>query len=37
MEHRRLGRSGLEVPALSFGTATFGGKGEFFARGLLSG
>jgi len=31
MEYRRLGRSGLQVPALSFGTATFGGKGPFFS------
>ncbi|MCQ8278285.1 aldo/keto reductase [Acetobacteraceae bacterium KSS8] len=30
MEHRRLGRSGLRVPVLSFGTATFAGRGEFF-------
>lgn len=30
MEQRRLGRSGLMVPALSFGTGTFGGRGEFF-------
>jgi len=30
MEHRRLGHSGLRVPALSFGTATFGGSGDFF-------
>lgn len=30
MEHRRLGRSGLRVPALSFGTATFGGSNDFF-------
>ncbi|GAB0119522.1 aldo/keto reductase [Acidisoma sp. 7E03] len=30
MEQRRLGRSGLMVPVLSFGTGTFGGKGEFF-------
>jgi aryl-alcohol dehydrogenase-like predicted oxidoreductase len=30
MEHRRLGKSGLRVPALSFGTATFGGEGDFF-------
>ncbi len=30
MEFRQLGRSGLKVPALSFGTGTFGGVGEFF-------
>ncbi len=30
MEYRHLGRSGLKVPVLSFGTGTFGGKGEFF-------
>jgi aryl-alcohol dehydrogenase-like predicted oxidoreductase len=30
MEHRRLGKSGLRVPALSFGTATFGGTNDFF-------
>ncbi|BAV08654.1 Predicted oxidoreductase [Filimonas lacunae] len=30
MEYRQLGASGLEVPVLSFGTATFGGNGEFF-------
>ncbi|MGF6770605.1 aryl-alcohol dehydrogenase-like predicted oxidoreductase [Paraburkholderia sp. GAS199] len=30
MEYRFLGGSGLKVPALSFGTATFGGQGEFF-------
>jgi aryl-alcohol dehydrogenase-like predicted oxidoreductase len=30
MEHRFLGASGFKVPVLSFGTATFGGKGEFF-------
>ena len=30
MEHRRLGHSGLRVPALSFGSATFGGGNEFF-------
>ena len=29
MERRRLGKSGLTVPALSFGTMTFGGKGRF--------
>jgi aryl-alcohol dehydrogenase-like predicted oxidoreductase len=31
MEYRRLGASGFKVPALSFGTGTFGGKGELFA------
>jgi aryl-alcohol dehydrogenase-like predicted oxidoreductase len=31
MEFRQLGHSGLKVPVLSFGTGTFGGKGEFFA------
>jgi aryl-alcohol dehydrogenase-like predicted oxidoreductase len=30
MEYRRLGASGLTIPALSFGCGTFGGKGEFF-------
>jgi aryl-alcohol dehydrogenase-like predicted oxidoreductase len=30
VEYRRLGASGFMVPALSFGTGTFGGKGEFF-------
>lgn len=30
MEYRFLGRSGLRVPALSFGTGTFGGKGPLF-------
>lgn len=30
MDYRRLGASGLKVPALSFGTATFGGRGRFF-------
>jgi aryl-alcohol dehydrogenase-like predicted oxidoreductase len=30
MDFRRLGNSGLKVPVLSFGTGTFGGKGEFF-------
>jgi aryl-alcohol dehydrogenase-like predicted oxidoreductase len=32
MEHRKLGHSGLHVPVLSFGTATFGGGNEFFER-----
>jgi len=31
MEYRQLGGAGLMVPALSFGTATFGGDNEFFA------
>lgn len=30
MEYRQLGASGLKVPVFSFGTATFGGKGDFF-------
>lgn len=30
MDYRRLGASGLRVPALSFGTATFGGGNDFF-------
>src|SRR3954447_26677542 len=30
MEYRLLGGSGLRVPVLSFGTGTFGGKGELF-------
>jgi aryl-alcohol dehydrogenase-like predicted oxidoreductase len=30
MHYRRLGASGLRVPALSFGTATFGGGDDFF-------
>jgi len=30
MEFRQLGRSGLKVPVLSFGTGTFGGQGDFF-------
>ena len=31
MEHRYLGRSGLRVPVLSFGTGTFGGSGALFS------
>src|SRR3954453_10612929 len=30
MEYRRLGASGLTVPALSFGAGTFGGRGPLF-------
>ncbi|MFG2814806.1 aldo/keto reductase [Streptomyces sp. NPDC048410] len=30
MEYRRLGASGLLVPALSFGAGTFGGRGPLF-------
>ena len=30
MEYRQLGRSGLKVPALSYGTGTFGGTNAFF-------
>lgn len=30
MDYNRLGHSGLRVPALSFGTATFGGTNDFF-------
>jgi len=30
MEYRQLGASGLKVPVLSFGTATFGGGSDFF-------
>ncbi|MFP5304680.1 MAG: aldo/keto reductase [Gammaproteobacteria bacterium] len=31
MEYRKLGASGLKVPALSFGAATFGGQAPFFS------
>ena len=31
MEYRRLGASGLRIPALSFGTGTFGGRGPLFS------
>ena len=30
MEFRQLGRSGLRVPVLAFGTATFGGGNDFY-------
>jgi len=30
MDFRRLGNSGMMVPALTLGTGTFGGNGEFF-------
>src|SRR5215475_14129136 len=30
MEYRQLGKSGLKVPVLSYGTGTFGGGGDFF-------
>jgi aryl-alcohol dehydrogenase-like predicted oxidoreductase len=32
MEYRRLGASGLHVPALSFGAGTFGGRGDLFGN-----
>lgn len=32
MEYRQLGASGLYVPVLSFGTATFGGSNPFFEK-----
>jgi aryl-alcohol dehydrogenase-like predicted oxidoreductase len=32
MEYRQLGRSGLKVPVLSFGTGTFGGVGDIFSK-----
>lgn len=32
MEFRQLGKSGLRVPVLSFGTATFGGTTDFFKK-----
>jgi aryl-alcohol dehydrogenase-like predicted oxidoreductase len=32
MEYRRLGASGLTVPALAFGAGTFGGRGELFGN-----
>ncbi|MDP9196186.1 MAG: aldo/keto reductase, partial [Pseudomonadota bacterium] len=30
MDYRQLGRCGLKIPVLSFGTATFGGTTDFF-------
>lgn len=30
MEYRQFGRSGLQVPVLSYGTGTFGGTNDFF-------
>ncbi len=32
MDYRQFGHSGLKVPVLSFGTGTFGGKGELFSK-----
>ena len=32
MEYRQLGGAGMRVPALSLGTATFGGTNEFFKK-----
>jgi len=32
MDYRRLGASGLKVPALSFGAGTFGGAGPLFSN-----
>ncbi len=32
MEYRYLGKSGLKVPVLSFGTGTFGGSGPLFSN-----
>jgi len=37
MEYRFLGASGLQVPLLSFGTATFDGAGTFFKASLSTG
>jgi len=31
MQYRNLGKSGFKVPALSFGTGTFGGQGPLFS------
>jgi aryl-alcohol dehydrogenase-like predicted oxidoreductase len=32
MEYRRLGASGVKVPALAFGAGTFGGRGDLFGN-----
>ena len=32
LEYRTLGGSGFKIPALIFGTATFGGGNEFFKK-----
>ena len=32
MDYRPLGKSGLKVPALSFGAGTFGGTGPLFGN-----
>jgi len=32
MEYRQLGHSGLRIPVLSYGTATFGGTNDFFKK-----
>jgi aryl-alcohol dehydrogenase-like predicted oxidoreductase len=32
MDYRQLGKSGLKVPALSFGAGTFGGSGPLFSH-----
>ncbi|MBP1850799.1 aldo/keto reductase [Rhizobium halophytocola] len=37
MDYRQLGRSGLRVPALSFGAGTFGGSGPLFGHWGTSG
>ncbi len=37
MEYRYLGKSGLKVPALSFGAGTFGGSGPLFSHWGTSG
>src|SRR5258708_8795499 len=36
MDYRQLGRSGLKVSALSLGTMTFGGKGNFAKTGATA-